>query len=157
MSTGNIEGQLVSATFWPACENCVHCSACTRQPQHPAYPHTWHWAREWVPFPEGDLITRSWVGTSAMGQPHTGCHGYQIHPSHVRPLRPAHRRYLALEQEQSTLETILDRLERTSPWTKREEQRYRQALQQYQAVLREQAALRAHPQTPSPDEIAVHG
>jgi len=157
MSTGNIEGKLVSPNFWPACENCLRFSACAHQPQHPAYPHSWHWGREIAAFPDGDLITRSWVGTSAIGQPHTGCPAYHAHPSHVRPLLAAHRRYLALEQEKSTLDTILDRLERTSPWTKREEQRYRQTLQHYQEVLQEQTALRALPHPASPEAVAVNG
>ena len=157
MSTGNIEGKLVSPTFWPTCDNCVRFSACARQPQHPAYPHSWHWGREYAAFPDGDLILRSWVGTTAIGQPHTGCPSYQVHPSHLRPLLAAHRRYLTLEHEKSTLETLLDRLERTSPWTKREEQRYRHALQQYQAVLQEQAALRTLPQTSNPAAAVVNG
>jgi hypothetical protein len=50
MSTGNIEGKLLNANFWPACDNCLRFSACARQPQHPAYPHHWHWGREFTPF-----------------------------------------------------------------------------------------------------------
>ncbi len=157
MSTGNLEGKLVSSTFWPTCDNCVRFTACARLPQHPAYPHSWHWGREWAAFPDGDLILRSWVGTTAIGQPHTGCPSYQVHPASLGPLLAAHRRYLTLEHEKSTLDALLDRLERTTPWTKREEQRYRYALHQYQAVLQEQAALRTPSPAPSPEAVAVNG
>jgi hypothetical protein len=94
------------------------------------------------------------VGTSVIGQPHTGCAFYQVHPYYLRPLLAGHGRYLTLEREKATLETILDRLERTSPWTNREDQRYQQALQQYQEVLHEQATLRALPHTPGPEAAA---
>jgi hypothetical protein len=157
MSTGNIEGKLVNANFWPACDNCLRFSACARQPQPPAYPHHWHWGREFTPFPDGDLILRSWVGTSAIGRPHTGCLSYQVHPSFVRPLLPAHRRYLTLEHEKALLESLLDRLERTTPWSTRKEQRYQQALQHYQELLQEQAALRMPPDTSSPEAVVVNG
>jgi hypothetical protein len=43
---GNLEKKLVARDFWPACSNCRHAEACKTHPQHPAYPHTWHWGRE---------------------------------------------------------------------------------------------------------------
>src|SRR5215510_12265079 len=63
---GQLEKQLVARDFWPACSTCRHVEACKTRPQHPAYPHTWHWGKEAVSFPDGELILRSWVGTAAM-------------------------------------------------------------------------------------------
>jgi hypothetical protein len=80
---GNLEKQLVARDFWPSCSNCRHVEACNTHPQHPAYPHTWHWGKEAVSFPDGELILRSWVGTAATGQPHTGCKSYHMDPHYL--------------------------------------------------------------------------
>ena len=56
MAHGNLAGKLVPHDFWPACENCRRFVACQVRPQHPAYPHSWHWAREFAAFADGTLI-----------------------------------------------------------------------------------------------------
>ena len=86
MSTGNLPGQLVTYDFWPACQNCAWFTHCQTTPRHPAYPHRWHWSYEAAHFPEALLIRRSWVGSAAFGQPHTGCTAYTVHPQQLRPL-----------------------------------------------------------------------
>jgi hypothetical protein len=143
MSQGNLANTVVSQEFWPACRNCRFWAACAVRPRHPAYPHTWHWGHEVATFTDGKLILRSWVGTAAIGQPHTGCQDYEVHPQYVRAPRAHHQHYLALEAERDRLEAIFERLERQDRWTKRDEQRFVDALQRYRQVLAEQAALRA--------------
>ena len=72
MSSGGLDAKVVAFEFWPSCETCTFFAACKQQPRHPTYPHRWHWGREFAAFTDGYLITRSWVGTAAMGQAHTG-------------------------------------------------------------------------------------
>ena len=57
MAHGNLAGKLVPHDFWPACENYRRFVACTVRPQHPAYPHSWHWAREVAAFDRGGMQT----------------------------------------------------------------------------------------------------
>ena len=114
MSHGNLEGKLVAHDFWPGCANCVHCATCKVRPRHPAYPHSWHWGRECAAFPEGTLVVQSWVGTSVIGQPHTGCLSYTVDPRHVAELAARHQHYLALQREQEGLDATLARLVRVA-------------------------------------------
>ena len=96
MAHGNLAGKLVPHDFWPACENCRRFVACKVRPQHPAYPHSWHWGREVAAFADGTLTVRSWVGTAAIGQPHTGCQSYEVDPRYIRePQAPHHPRRAA--------------------------------------------------------------
>ena len=67
MSHGNLERKVVAFDFWPACENCRFFASCKGRPCHPAYPHTWHWGREFAAFADGYLIVRSWVGSWPQG------------------------------------------------------------------------------------------
>src|SRR5262245_58569589 len=99
MSSGGLEGKVVAFDFWPTCQNCVFFEACRIRPHHPAFPHTWHWGREFAAFADGYLITRSWVGTTAIGQPHTGCKRYEVNSQHAGVPELHHRLYLDLEQE----------------------------------------------------------
>lgn len=111
MSSGNLEGKLVGPHFWPACENCVHSEACKRAPRHRAFPHTWHWGREAASFPEGQLVLRSWVGSSVIGECHTGCHGYRVQPQQLLPPQEKHRRYLKMDRKERELNGRLNRCE----------------------------------------------
>jgi len=138
---GNLEKKLVARDFWPACGNCRHAETCTTHPQHPAYPHTWHWGREAVPFSDGELIVRSWVGTVAIGQPHTGCYSYEVHTQYLSTLRAHHQHYLTLEAERERLETVFERLERKETWTPQDEAVFATLLAHYQALLAERDAL----------------
>ncbi len=145
MSTGQLEGTVVAATFWPACENCRFFSACYTAPRHPAYPHRWHWSTTVAHFPETLLILRSWVGSSVYGQAHTGCLSYTVDPQHLQPLQAEHERSLALETEKQQLEAIFHRLEQRPLWTTREKATFTATFQRYKALLAEQAALRTTP------------
>src|SRR5262245_12593874 len=155
MAHGNLEGHVVSATFWPSCETCAFFPACHTTPRHPAYPHRWHWAVDAAPFPDARLILRSWVGTTVFGQAHTGCTAYTVDPQQLSPLQPAHRQYLTLEAEKRQLDTALAQLERTADWTAPEPTAYTRLWQRYHAVLAEQAALRTA--VPTPPAVAVNG
>ena len=116
--------------------------ACKIQPRHEAYPHTWHWGREFTSFPEGQLILRSWVGTSAIGQPHTGCPCYEVNPRHTAEPQGHHQHYLALERERQELDAELSRMERQETLSKPAEELYQQLFQRYEQILEEQKALR---------------
>ena len=142
MSHGNLDHQLVSATFWPSCESCMFFTACQTTPRHPAYPHRWHWAYEAAHFPDALLILRSWVGSTVFGQVHTGCPSYTVHPSQVQPLQDRHYQYLALEAEKQRLEVVFAQLEQHGRWTKREKATFTATFQRYKAVLAEQAERR---------------
>jgi hypothetical protein len=150
---GNLENQLVSHDFWPACGNCRHLKGCKIRPQHPAYPHTWQWGREYATFPDGALILRSWVGSSVIGQPHTGCPSYEVDPEHVRDPQLHHRCYLALEQEKAQIERQFEHVEHKEAWTKRDKATFRDLLHRYKHVLAQQAALRSS--TPQPEHLAA--
>ena len=117
MSTGNLNNTLVAHNFWPSCHTCQHFATCHQQPQHPAFPHRWHWGKDSVSFPEGELILRSWVGTTAIGQPHTGCTAYEVGANSVQPLASYHVEYLQLETEKAALDVPLTRLERKPTWS----------------------------------------
>jgi hypothetical protein len=138
---GNLENTLVARDFWPACSNCRHAEACKTQPQHPAYPHTWHWGREAVSFPEGELILRSWVGTVAIGQPHTGCPRYTVDSRFIKEPLSQHQQYLTLEAERAQVEAMFERLERKEDWSTREEDTFARLLHRYQQILAQQEAL----------------
>ena len=143
MAQGNLEGKVVALNFWPACENCRHYTTCQKKPKHPAFPHRWHWGQESVSFPEGELILRAWVGTTAIGQPHTSCPSYTVAPRYVLPLAPHHEEYLQLEAEKSTLDVTLTRLERNTTWSARDEAIYARAFPRYKEVIERQETLRA--------------
>jgi hypothetical protein len=143
MSHGNLEGKLVARDFWPACENCRLFEACKVRPLHPAYPHTWHWGKETVSFPEGELVLLSWVGTAAIGDPHTGCTSYEVDPKHAVDPLPHHQRYLALERERQDLDVKLERFEKDGTFSKEVERLYEQLFQRFMEITEEQRAVRA--------------
>jgi len=138
---GNLEKQLVARDFWPACSNCQHVQTCKTHPQHSAYPHTWHWGKEAVSFPDGELILRSWVGTAAIGQPHTGCSRYIVDPRCLKELSLHHQQYVALETERTQIEVTFKRLERKEVWSLHDEDTFAHLLQRYKQILAQQAAL----------------
>jgi hypothetical protein len=142
MSHGHLEGKLVSREFWPACTSCRFYQACKTRPRHPAYPHRWQWGREAASFADGDLILRSWVGSSMIGQPHTGCSSYEVAPEQIRQPQAQHRCYLALEQEKVQIERQFEHLEHKATWTKRDKAAFQDLLQRYKHLLAQQAALR---------------
>jgi hypothetical protein len=141
MSHGNLEGKVVSQEFWPGCQNCRYFTACAVRPQHPAYPHTWHWGSDFALFSDGKLILRSWVGTCVIGQPHTGCHSYDVDPCHVSEPSSHHRQYLQLEDEREKIDAGFERLERKDVWSKRDEESFARWFRRYKEVLAQQAAL----------------
>ena len=142
MATGNVEGKLVSPHFWPSCANCRFVAACQVRPQHPASPHTWHWGREFESFPEGDLIVKSWVGTIAIGQPHTGCHSYEVAPQFMTKPQPHHHRYLRLEHERQQLDARLRQFEQRGTLSETAVQVYNGLFHRFLALTHEQQALR---------------
>jgi hypothetical protein len=143
MSSGGLEGKVVGFDFWPACENCRLFEACKARPRHPAYPHTWHWGREFAEFADGTLIVRSWVGTMAIGQPHTGCQSYHVDPHYISEPQAHHRLYLELDHEKGRLESEMATLERKKTWTRNDEDFHASLFQRYRQILKQQGALRA--------------
>ena len=156
MAHGNLAGKLVPHDFWPACENCRRFVVCQVRPQHPAYPHSWHWGRECAEFADGTLIVRSWVGTIAIGQPHTGCQSYEVDPRHIREPQAPHWRYLELEHEKGRLEAQMARLETKAAWSRRDEDLHAGLFQRYRRVLEQQTALRAAAPDTHPLAAAVN-
>lgn len=106
-----LAGKLVAVDFWPACLNCIHYAECRDSPRHPAFPHRWHWGADRVDFPDGDLILRSWVGTIAIGDDHTGCTDYEVDPAHLLALKLPHVQYLLLERKRQALDRELNECE----------------------------------------------
>ena len=157
MSHGNLDNQLVHATFWPSCETCAFFTFCQTTPRHPAYPHRWHWSYEAAHFPDAILILRSWVGSTVFGQAHTGCPSYTVHPRQLQPLHDQHQQYLILEAEKRALEAVFTQLERHERWTTREKATFTTTLQRYKAVLAEQAELRTRTSTQASVTVAVNG
>jgi len=143
MSHGNLERKVVTLNFWPSCENCSHRATCQNQPKHPAYPHTWQWGSDRTMFPDGMLILSSWVGNSVIGQAHTGCHDYTVHPAHTQSLDARHLEYLNLEDEKCRCETVFTRLERKERWTAKDDTLFATTLCRYKGVLADQATLRS--------------
>ena len=155
MSHGNLAGKVVAFDFWPACHNCAFFDACSVRPHHPAYPHTWHWGRECAAFADGYLITRSWVGTAAIGQPHTGCKSYEVDPQHAGASQIHHRLYLDLEQEKGKLESEMEALERRQVWGRNEEDFHASLFKRYRLLLKQQDALRSTITEALPLAVAV--
>jgi hypothetical protein len=153
MSHGNLAGKLVSREFWPACTSCRFFQACKTRPRHAAYPHRWQWGRDAVSFPDGDLILCSWVGSSVIGQPHTGCLSYEVAPAHVRDPQPQQHCYLVLEQEKAQIERQFAHLEHKETWTKRDKATFQDLLHRYRHVLAQQATLRSS--APQPEQLAA--
>jgi len=143
MSYGNLERTIVAFHFWPACENCIYNKECQSQPKHPAFPHRWHWGKESASFPDGELILRSWVGTTAIGQPHTGCTSYTVAPHYVHPLAARHVQYLQLQSEKAALAVTLSRLERKPTWSAQDEATYARVFTRYKEMMERQAILRS--------------
>lgn len=150
MSQGGLEGKLVARDFWPACENCHSFEACKTQPRHPAYPHTWHWGKESVSFPEGELVLLSWVGTAAVGAPHTACTSYEVDPQYAADPLPHHQRYLALERERQDLDVELERFEKDGALGKETERLYEQLFQRFTEIIEEQRTMRADAEAGKP-------
>lgn len=115
MYTGNLDGKLVEAGFWPGCSNCRYFQQCEERPKHAAFPHTWHWSSERIAFGENRLVLKSWVGTAAYGHSHTGCVFYQVDDSHLIPLEPKHQEYIQLQERISQVDEELDRLSERDP------------------------------------------
>ena len=143
MSHGNLERKVVALNFWPSCENCVHYTTCQTHPQHEAFPHTWQWGADRAMFPDGMLILTSWVGNSVIGQAHTGCHDYAVHPGHTHTPNTRHLQYLNLEGEKVRCETVFTRLEQKDHWTAKDDALFATTLLRYKAVLADQATLRS--------------
>lgn len=156
MSHGNLEGKVVAFDFWPTCETCVFFESCKIRPRHPAYPHSWHWGREFASFADGYLITRSWVGSAAIGQPHTGCKIYEVVPQHVSEPQIHHRLYLALEQEKGKLESEMRALESKTAWTKNDEDFHARLFSRFRKVLKQRDALRSLTTGERPLAVAVN-
>lgn len=110
MSDGLV-GSLVARSFWPSCANCYHLLGCMVWPKHPSFPDTWPWARCHIPFREGDLIVKSWVGNSALYVPHDSCAYYMVGLRFVRMLKLDHERYLSLEWQSQRVHAELNVLE----------------------------------------------
>jgi hypothetical protein len=155
MSQGELEGKLVASDFWPTCETCRFFAACKEKPKHPAYPHSWHWGKECVEFAEGLLIVRSWVGTSAIGQPHTGCKSYEVDPQHVSEPQIHHRLYLELAHERRKLEAEMEAIERRKTWSRNDEDFHASLFKRYRLLLKQQDALRSTITEALPLAIAV--
>src|SRR3989442_6642713 len=157
MSHGNLASKVVAFDFWPACENCRFFASCKVRPCHPAYPHTWHWGREFAEFADGYLIVRSWVGSSAIGQPHTGCKSYAVDPHHVSTPQLQHRRYLDLEHEQGELESAMEALERRQVCSRTDADCHARLFRRYQQVLKQQPPRRSVANGPRPLAAAING
>ena len=155
MAHGNLAGKLVPHDFWPACENCRRFVACQVRPQHPAYPHSWHWAREFAAFADGTLILRSWVGTAAVSQPHSGCTSYEVDPRYIGEPQAPHRRYLELEHEKGRVEAEMARLETKAAWSRHDEDVHAGLFERYRRVLEQQTALRSAAPDTQPLAVAV--
>ena len=114
MSDGDLNGKVVRADFWPACSNCARYAQCRAgEPHHPAFSHRWHWGREAVRFDDGTmLVLRSWVGSTHIGMPYTGCTEYRVAESVLLEMQEHHRRYLELERERLEIEARLETYER---------------------------------------------
>ena len=110
MSDGLV-GSLVDAAFSPSCANCYHLLSCTVEAKHPSFPDTWPWARCHIPFREGDLILKSWVGNDTLYVPHDSCPYYRVAPRFTRILKLHHERYLSLEWQCQRLHAELNALE----------------------------------------------
>lgn len=131
MSNGNLINRLVPSGFWPACGNCEHNEQCKVSPAHPAYPHTWHWGREAITLPEGDLIIRSWVGTAEIGAPHTGCTEYRVTDTTCLPLEDRHRQLIVLESRLKSLDKELSDAEARNTYNTRLANMYHQLEELY--------------------------
>lgn len=156
MSSGGLEGKVVTFDFWPTCETCIFFEACKTKPHHPAYPHSWHWGREFAAFADGYLIVRSWVGSSAIGQPHTGCKSYEVDPQHVNAPQIHHRLYLELEHEKDKLESEMRALESKTAWNKNDEDFHASLFKRFRKVLKQRDALRSMTTAERPLPIAVN-
>lgn len=113
MTYGNLPGRVVREDFWPKCSNCRHFAECEAgHPHHSAFPHSWHWGREAKRFGDGTmLVYRSWVGTIAIGEPHTGCTVYSVDEAQFLEPQKHHRRWLDLENRLRRLDAEINRRE----------------------------------------------
>jgi hypothetical protein len=114
---GNLNGKRVPQGFWPSCGNCAHFGGCkSGQPKHDGFGangHTWHWAREAGTFGDGSMvIIKSWVGSSVMGEPHTGCAHYEVAQTTLLPLGANHAEYLTLAGAYAEVDAELWSIER---------------------------------------------
>jgi hypothetical protein len=141
MSSGGLDGKVVALDFWPTCETCHFFAECKLQRKHPAYPHSWHWGREFAAFADGCLVTRSWVGTTVIGQPHTGCESYQVDTRYISGPQLHHRLYLDLEHEKGRLEAEMAALEKKKTWTRTDEEFHAALFGRFRRVLEQQEAL----------------
>ena len=111
MTTGNLENKIVPLDFWPECFNCAHYYHCSEfSPKHPAFPHLWHWGKETLNLWDQDVmvVTQSWVSTTAMGEPHSGCSDYEINSNFEIPLT---QRYQAIIETLQQLTRLTQQLE----------------------------------------------
>lgn len=135
MSQGNLTNKLVVAGFWPACDNCARKKECETKPRHEAFPHTWHWGRESLALSDGTmLVTASWVGSSVIGETHTGCYDYAVADSQVLPLAEKHTTLILLQSRKRQLDSKLSELERRGASGKGVEKYYTELTDVYSRI-----------------------
>lgn len=121
MTTGGLESRVVHNDFWPSCDNCHYYDFCRQAPLHQAFPHNWHWGKETIAFADGTmLVIKSWVGSSVIGEAHTGCTWYQVAKDELLELQDYHTRWLELEQRRKYLEAQLNALSDYNPALEKE-------------------------------------
>jgi hypothetical protein len=103
------------------------------------------------------LIVCSWVGTAAIGQPHTGCKSYAVDSHHVSEPAAHQRRYLELEHERRKLEGEMEAIERRKTWNRNDEDFHASLFKRYRQILAQQTELRAVVIEAQPLAVAVNG
>jgi hypothetical protein len=102
------------------------------------------------------LIVRSWVGTAAIGQPHTGCQSYVVDTRQVSEPAAHQRLYLELEHERRKLEGEMESLERRKVRSTSTEEAHATLFKRYRQILAQQTELRALVIEPQPLAVAVN-
>lgn len=115
MTSGELEGKIVSENFWPSCSNCELFSECSARPKHQAYPTRWRWSRLASILPEGVLVLSSWVRGYAVGSSDSGCTSYRVDPKHYLPPTANHREYAKIELRRRTLVEAINRVAGQGP------------------------------------------
>lgn len=138
-SSGGLNDRLVSLSFWPACSNCAGRQECASAPLHAAYPHNWHWGHEATQFADGKLVHLSWVGSSVIGEAHTGCTSYRVDERCLLSLRPEHEEYARLESLRRELDNELEGYERDNIYNETVSGKY----DELEGITRRQQALLA--------------
>ena len=139
-SSGGLNGALVNYGFWPACANCTHVEECKVKPRHEAFPHNWHWAREFREWGENALIIKSWVGSSTFGAEHTGCYEYLVDPSKLLPLDYEQKAYLELSAKIKEWEARCEAAEHIGRYPQEGYDRLDQLYKQREALIPKRGA-----------------